>query len=97
MAESGADALGIDWTIDIAQAKQRVGARVALQGNMDPAVLFAGPVAIEHEAKQVLDAFARKGGRSGHVFNLGHGISQYTPPEHVEALVNFVHRATQGV
>jgi uroporphyrinogen decarboxylase len=97
MAESGADALGLDWTIDIAQARQRIGARVALQGNLDPAVLFADPATIEHEAKQVLDAFAREGSRFGHVFNLGHGISQYTPPEHVEALVNFVHRATQGV
>jgi uroporphyrinogen decarboxylase len=96
MAESGADALGIDWTIDIAQARQRVGARVALQGNLDPAVLFADPTTIEFEAKQVLDAFAREGSRFGHVFNLGHGISQYTPPEHVEVLVNFVHRTTQG-
>jgi uroporphyrinogen decarboxylase len=97
IAESGADALGLDWAVDIGDAKRRVGARVALQGNMDPAVLFADPSAIEREAGRVIDAFAFDGSRLGHVFNLGHGISQFTPPEHVEALVNFVHRATQGV
>ena len=95
MAESGADALGIDWTMDIGQAKKRVGKRVALQGNLDPSVLFGSPATIEREAKRILDAFASDGNQNGHVFNLGHGISQFTPPEHVEALVNFVHRATQ--
>ena len=97
MAQCGADALGIDWSIDIAEAKRRVAGRVALQGNLDPNVLFADTGTIEHEAKRILDAFASDGQRVGHVFNLGHGISQFTPPEHVEALVNFVHRATQGV
>ncbi len=97
MAECGADALGIDWTIDIAAAKRRVAGRVALQGNLDPNVLFAEPDTIEREAKRVLDAFASDGKRVGHVFNLGHGISQFTSPAHVEALVNFVHRATQGL
>ena len=97
MADSGADALGIDWTIDIAQAKKRVGKRVALQGNLDPSVLFGSPATIELEAKRILDAFASDGNHIGHVFNLGHGISQFTPPAHVEALVNFVRRATQRV
>ncbi len=97
IAGCGADALGIDWTIDIAEAKRRVGGRVALQGNLDPAVLFADPAIIESEAQRILDAFAYDGSRAGHVFNLGHGISQHTAPDHVEALVNFVHRATKGV
>jgi uroporphyrinogen decarboxylase len=96
MAACGADALGTDWTIDIGEAKRRVGKQVALQGNLDPSVLFADPAAIELHAKRVLDSYAYDGSRVGHVFNLGHGISQYTPPENVEALVNFVHRATQG-
>lgn len=96
MAGCGADALGTDWTIDIGEAKRRVGNRVALQGNLDPSVLFADPAAIERHAKRVLDSYAYDNDRTGHVFNLGHGISQFTPPEHVEALVNFVHRATQG-
>ena len=97
IVDCGADALGIDWAIDIAEAKRRVGSRVALQGNLDPAVLFADPAAIEREAQRILDAYAYDGSRAGHVFNLGHGISQHTPPDHVEALVNFVHRATKGV
>jgi len=95
MAGCGADALGLDWTLDIGEAKRRVGNRVALQGNMDPAVLFADIPTIEREAQRVLDAFSYDGSRTGHIFNLGHGISQFTPPEHVGALVNFVHRATQ--
>ncbi len=96
MAACGADALGIDWTIDIGAAKRRVGGLVALQGNMDPNVLFAPAEVVEREAGRVLTSYAADGNRRGHVFNLGHGISQFTPPERVEALVNFVHRATQG-
>jgi len=89
MAEAGADALGLDWTIDIGQARRRVGDKVALQGNMDPAVLFSSPEAIEREAKRILESFGKG---PGHIFNLGHGISQFTPPEHVHALVEAVHR-----
>ena len=89
MAKAGADALGLDWTIDIGAARARVGDQVALQGNMDPAVLFSSPEAIEREAKRILASF---GTGPGHVFNLGHGISQFTPPEHVHALVEAVHR-----
>jgi uroporphyrinogen decarboxylase len=93
MADCGADALGLDWTIDIGAARARVGDRVALQGNMDPNVLFAPPAAIEREAKRILASFGRG---PGHVFNLGHGISQFTPPEHVHALVEAVHRNSAG-
>jgi len=88
LAESGADALGIDWQTPLGDARRRVGNRVALQGNMDPMALFGTKTAIETEARRVLDAF---GVGSGHVFNLGHGISQHTPPEHVQALVAAVH------
>jgi len=93
MAESGADALGIDWQTSLADARKRVGKRVALQGNMDPMALFGTPEAIAHEARRVLDDFGTGG---GHVFNLGHGVSQHTPPEHVQALVEAVHTRSLG-
>ena len=89
IAESGCDAVGIDWTVDIGEARQRVGQHVALQGNLDPNVLFASPEAIVRESKAILDAFGPND--TGHVFNLGHGISQFTPPEHVAVLVDAVH------
>ncbi|MFT3962186.1 uroporphyrinogen decarboxylase [Propionivibrio sp.] len=89
IADCGCDALGLDWTIDIGAARRRVGERVALQGNLDPNVLFASPEAIARETRAVLDSFGPAD--TGHVFNLGHGISQFTPPEHVTALVNTVH------
>ncbi|WP_319242119.1 uroporphyrinogen decarboxylase [uncultured Propionivibrio sp.] len=89
IAASGCDAVGLDWTIDIGDARRRVGDRVALQGNLDPAVLFASPEVVANEACKVLDSFGV--GDTGHVFNLGHGISQYTPPESVTALVEAVH------
>jgi uroporphyrinogen decarboxylase len=92
MAGIGADALGLDWTVDIAAARARVGDRVALQGNLDPAVLFATPQVIAAEAAKVLAGFDRG---SGHVFNLGHGVSQHTPPENVAALVEAVHAASR--
>jgi uroporphyrinogen decarboxylase len=93
MAASGADALGIDWQTDLGQARRRVGSQVALQGNMDPMALFAPPAAIEREAQRVLESF---GDGPGHVFNLGHGVSQFTPPEHVQALVEAVHSRSLG-
>jgi uroporphyrinogen decarboxylase len=93
MAEAGADALGLDWTVDIGEARRRVGDRMALQGNMDPMALFSPPEAIEREAKRILQSFGRG---PGHVFNLGHGVSQFTPPEHVHALVEAVHRHSPG-
>lgn len=88
MATAGADALGLDWTIDIGKARERVGNRVALQGNLDPAVLYAGPARIRAEVASVLARFGRG---SGHVFNLGHGIHPEIAPEHVAVLVDAVH------
>ena len=87
IADTGCDAVGLDWTINIGAAKARVGARVALQGNMDPAVLLSSPEAVQREAVAILKQF---GSGPGHVFNLGHGISQFTPPEHVSALIEAV-------
>ena len=89
IAASGCDGVGLDWTIDLGEARRRVGDRVALQGNLDPAVLLSTPEAVRRETLRVLDAFGA--GDTGHVFNLGHGISQYTPPEHVSVLVETVH------
>src|SRR5207247_2818097 len=93
MAESGADALGIDWQTNLCEARRRVGQKVALQGNMDPMALFGPPEAIQSEAARVLAAY---GNGPGHVFNLGHGVSQHTPPEHVQALVEAVHSRSLG-
>lgn len=89
IAAIGCDGVGLDWTVDIGDARRRVGDKVALQGNLDPNVLFATPDKIAAEATKVLDSFGP--GNTGHVFNLGHGISQFTPPEHVTALVETVH------
>ena len=97
IATSGADVVGVDWAVDLGGARRRVGANVALQGNLDPTVLFAGPDAIRREVRRVLasfGAFARDGARNGHVFNLGHGISQHVSPDRVSALVDEVHRAS---
>ena len=95
IADIGADVVGLDWTINLAAARQRLCGRVALQGNLDPNVLFAPPEAVAREAVALLDSFGRPqrpdGGWDGHIFNLGHGISQYTPPDHVAALVEAVH------
>ncbi len=88
MADSGADALGVDWQTDLGEARRRVGDRVALQGNLDPMALFGSASAIQSEVQRVLD---RYGAGPGHVFNLGHGVSQHTPPESVQALVEAVH------
>ncbi|MCM2129492.1 uroporphyrinogen decarboxylase [Larsenimonas rhizosphaerae] len=88
IADSGADALGLDWSTELSGARARVGDRVALQGNLDPNVLFAKPAAIRAEVKRILDSF---GPGEGHIFNLGHGISQFTPPEHVTAFIDGLH------
>ncbi|MEZ5568991.1 MAG: uroporphyrinogen decarboxylase [Halioglobus sp.] len=87
IADSGAQAVGIDWTTDIAAARARVGGRVALQGNMDPAMLFASPARIRREVASILEGF---GAGSGHVFNLGHGITPGVNPDHVTAFVDAV-------
>jgi uroporphyrinogen decarboxylase len=90
IAASGCDAVGLDWTVDLAAARRRTEDRVAFQGNMDPMALFAGEQAVRTEVRRLLDAFGAVG-QGGHVFNLGHGISQHTPPEVVSALVDEVH------
>ena len=96
IADIGADVVGLDWTVNLGAARAQVGDRVALQGNLDPNVLFAPPEAVAREAVAVLDSFGRpqRADRTwdGHIFNLGHGISQFTPPDHVSALVEAVHR-----
>jgi uroporphyrinogen decarboxylase len=86
-AAIGADALGLDWTVDIGSARQRVGEQVALQGNLDPAILLSTPDAIEKEVVKVLQSYGRG---HGHVFNLGHGITQLTPPENAAAMLDAV-------
>jgi uroporphyrinogen decarboxylase len=88
MADSGCAALGVDWTIDLADARRAVAGKVALQGNMDPAILRASPEVIRREARAVLDSY---GNHPGHVFNLGHGITPEVDPEHVKVLVDEVH------
>jgi uroporphyrinogen decarboxylase len=91
IADIGADAVGLDWTVNLGQARARVGDKVALQGNLDPNVLFAGPDQIRAEVSKVLMSFGKHSAGSGHVFNLGHGISQFTPPESVSVLADAVH------
>ncbi|MGB3918555.1 uroporphyrinogen decarboxylase [Thiothrix litoralis] len=92
MADTGCDALGLDWTINISEARQRVGDRVALQGNMDPCVLYASPDVIRQHVAAILASY---GQGSGHVFNLGHGIHQHIKPENVGVLVDAVHELGQ--
>jgi uroporphyrinogen decarboxylase len=87
IAASGCDAIGLDWTVNIADAKKRVGDKVALQGNLDPSVLYASPEIIKKEALKVLNAFD---GNTGHVFNLGHGIHPDINPEHLKVLIDTV-------
>ncbi|MCZ8253407.1 MAG: uroporphyrinogen decarboxylase, partial [Hylemonella sp.] len=101
MGQLDCEVLGLDWTMNLGQARALVGGEVggpgkALQGNIDPNVLFAPPAAIEAEVKKVLESFGRPhtdktSSGPTHIFNLGHGISQYTPPDHVSALVDAVH------
>jgi len=88
LASTGCDALGVDWTCDLKRARQEVGASVALQGNLDPVALLASPHKIREQVKSVLEAY---GVGSGHVFNLGHGITPDISPEHVQAMIDAVH------
>lgn len=92
MAQTGADALGLDWTTDIGMARDRVGGRVALQGNLDPCTLYASPDAIRRSVGEILAAF---GQGAGHVFNLGHGIHPAIPPEHAGAMIDAVHELSR--
>lgn len=88
IAECGADCVGLDWTINIDEAKRRIGSKVALQGNMDPAVLYAEPETIRAEVARILAQF---GPGNGHVFNLGHGIHQHVNPDHAKVFIDAVH------
>ena len=88
MADTGADALGLDWTTDIGRARARIGDRVALQGNMDPTILYASPERIREEVGQILASYGKG---SGHIFNLGHGITPEVDPEHAGAFIRAVH------
>jgi uroporphyrinogen decarboxylase len=97
IADIGADAVGLDWTVNLAQARARVGHKVALQGNLDPAVLFANPQQIQAEVGRVLTSFGKPTAGVGHVFNLGHGISQFTPPEAVATMVQAVHAMSRAI
>jgi uroporphyrinogen decarboxylase len=96
IAAIGVDAVGLDWTTDLGTARGRVGDRVALQGNLDPIALFASPEGVAREARRVLDSFGAHSGQSGHVFNLGHGISQFAPPDNVAVLVETVRQYSRG-
>lgn len=91
MSECGCDCVGVDWTVNLTKARVRTGDKVSLQGNLDPMVLFAGEEAIRREVRRVIDSFGTVG-NGGHVFNLGHGISQFTDPEAVAVLVDEVHK-----
>ena len=88
LSQTGADALGLDWTCDLGEARRRVGNQVALQGNMDPTVLYAKPEAIRAEVGRILASYGKG---SGHVFNLGHGITPEVNPEHAGAFLRAVH------
>lgn len=88
LANSGCDALGCDWKVDLTAARQLVGERVALQGNLDPAVMLSTPAQVSYAAQQVMNAY---GQGTGHVMNLGHGIDRHTPIENMQALVETVH------
>lgn len=93
MAETGVDAVGLDWTTDIASARKRVGDKVTLQGNMDPCVLYASVDRVEQEVASVLAGYGK--GKTGHVFNLGHGIHPTIEPEKMQRLVDSVHNLSE--
>jgi uroporphyrinogen decarboxylase len=92
IAAAGCDAIGLDWTVDIGEARKRVGDKVALQGNLDPTVLFSNPEVIRAETGKILAGYGKG---AGHVFNLGHGISQFTDPNNAAALITAVHELSR--
>ncbi len=98
LADSGAEALGVDWLISLEDARRKTNGRVALQGNLDPATLYGSPEAIRNEVRRTLDSYARgaDGTNTGHVFNLGHGLSPEMDPEHVRVLVDAVHEFSKN-
>jgi uroporphyrinogen decarboxylase len=94
LASSGCEGLGVDWTVTLEEAARRTHGKVALQGNLDPAMLYGSPDAVRAQVRTTLDSYAdgNGGSRDGHVFNLGHGLSPDMNPDHVAALVDEVHR-----
>ena len=92
IADTGCDGLGVDWTIDLSDARKLVNGRVALQGNLDPSVLYGSPESIRAEVKKVLNSF---GDGPGHVFNLGHGIHQFVNPDNLKVMVEAVREFSQ--
>ena len=92
LADSGADAVGVDWTVNLGEARKRVGTRCTLQGNLDPMALMAEPDQVRAEVRRTLQSFGPPAAGTGHVFNLGHGINQHTPPDNVRTLVDSVHQ-----
>ena len=92
MAATGCDGLGLDWTVNIGDARARVGDKVALQGNMDPSILYASPERIRKEVATILESYGKG---SGHVFNLGHGIHQFVNPDHAGAFIEAVHELSK--
>lgn len=92
IAATGCDAVGLDWTIEIGQARARVGSKVALQGNMDPSILYGTPARIRAEVKRILEDF---GPNDGHVFNLGHGIALDVDPENAKVFIEAVHELSE--
>jgi uroporphyrinogen decarboxylase len=97
IADTGCDAVGLDWTVNLGSARKRIGDRCALQGNVDPMILFADERAVRREVERALTSFGRPTPGSGHVFNLGHGISQHTPPHAVTVLVDAVHEVSRNL
>ena len=93
LADSGAEALGVDWLISLEDARQNTAGKVALQGNLDPATLYGSPEAIRDEVRRTINSYARggDGSNTGHIFNLGHGLSPDMDPDHVRVLVDAVH------
>jgi uroporphyrinogen decarboxylase len=94
LSDSGCEGLGVDWTVTLEEAARRTRSKVALQGNLDPAMLYGSPDAVRQQVRIALDSYAagNGGSREGHVFNLGHGLSPDMDPAHVAALVDEVHR-----
>ena len=95
IADTGCDGIGLDFTVDIADARQRVGHQVALQGNMDPVVMNTSPEVVIQQAKKVIDSYGQHCSGQGHVFNLGHGIQPHADPEHMTILVETVRNHSQ--
>jgi uroporphyrinogen decarboxylase len=91
MSEAGGDVIGLDWRVDLSEAWARLGPRVGVQGNLDPAVVFAEPAEIRRHAGRILE---RAAGRAGHIFNLGHGVLPHTPVDHLRGLVDYVRESS---